>query len=101
MEEVDLTSFFVKEPGLTLALKMCPNHSQAFEEVNNSQAFTVGKTKITLFFSDEPLPGAPRHACTKFRASIRGTDCVRTNIKSYLTPKIEYTLKPSNYDAKP
>ena len=50
MEEVDLTSFFVKEPGLTLALKMCPNHSQAFEEVNNSQAFTVGKTKITLFF---------------------------------------------------
>ena len=25
----------------------------------------------------------------------------RTNIKSTLTPKIEYTLKPSNYDAKP
>ena len=25
----------------------------------------------------------------------------RTNIKSNLRPKIEYTLRPSNYDAKP
>ena len=25
----------------------------------------------------------------------------RTNITSYATPKVESTLKPSNYDAKP
>ena len=25
---------------------------------------------------NEPLPGAPKHVCTKFRANIRKTDCV-------------------------
>ena len=33
--------FFVKDLGLVLALKMRPDQSQAFKEVNNSQAFTV------------------------------------------------------------
>ena len=82
---------------------MCPDQPQAFKEVNNRQAFTVGRKKNDpFFFLDKPLAGAPRHVCTKFRANIRTTDCVyRTNIESNLTPKIEYTLKPSNYDAKP
>ena len=31
--------------GLALAPKMCPDQSQAFKEVNNSQAFTVGRRK--------------------------------------------------------
>ena len=88
---------------MALAPKMSPNQSQAFKQVNSSQAFTVGRKKHEPFFlMDELLPRASRHACTKFRANIRRTDCVgRTNIKSNLTPKIEYTLKPSNYDAKP
>ena len=38
-------SFFVKDLGLALAPKMCPDQSQAFKEVNNSQAFTVGRKK--------------------------------------------------------
>ena len=65
MEEGDIASFFVKDLGLVLAPKICPDQSQAFKEVNNIKAFTV-----------EPLPGAPRHVCTKFRANIRRTDCV-------------------------
>ena len=36
---------FVKDLKLALALKIRPDQSQAFEEVNNSQAFTVGKKK--------------------------------------------------------
>ena len=70
--------FFVTDLGLALAPKMCPDQSQAFTEASNSQSFTVGrKEKMTrIFFLDEPLPGAPRHVCTKFRAGFRRTDCV-------------------------
>ena len=64
--------FFVKDLGRALATKMCPDQSQTFEEVNNSQAFTVGRRQNDpFFFLDEPLPGAPRHVCTKFPANIR------------------------------
>ena len=97
------TPFFVKDLGLALEPKMCLDQSQAFKEVNNGQAFTVGRKKINLFFfQGEPLPGASRHVCAKFRANIRRTNCVHTtNIRSNLTPEIEYTLKPSNCDAQP
>ena len=78
MDDGDIAIFFVKDLGLALAPKMCPDQSQAFKEVNNSQAFTVGrKTNDPSFFLDEPLPGAPRHVCTKFRANIGRTDRVR------------------------
>ena len=86
--------FLVKGPGLALAPKMCPDQSQAFKEVTNSQAFIL----------DGPLPGAPRHVCTKFVVFSRKYSqnwLRRTNFMSNLTPKIEYTLKQSNYDAKP
>ena len=42
--------FFVKDLGLALAPKMYPDRSQAFKEVNNSQAFTVGRKKTSHFF---------------------------------------------------
>ena len=99
VEEGDIASFFVMDLGLALAPKMCLDQSQAFNEVNNRQAFTVRKN-YPLFFLDEPLPGAPRHVFTTYHANVQITDC-RTNTKSNLTPKIEYTLKPSTYDAKP
>ena len=76
MEEGDIASFFVKDLGLALAPKMCPDQSQAFKEVNNSRAFTVGRRKKRTFFLDEPVPGAPRYVCKTFRANIRGSDCV-------------------------
>ena len=41
---------FVKDLKLALALKIRPDQSQAFEEVNNSQAFTVGKKKKKHIF---------------------------------------------------
>ena len=63
-----MASFFVKGLGLALATKMCPDQSQAFKEVNNSQAFIVGREKKRpIFFLDETLPGVPRHVCTQFR----------------------------------
>ena len=70
------SQLFVKDLGLALAQKMCPDQSQAFKVVYNSQAFTVGRKRNDLFFLDEPLPGAPRHVCTKVRANIRRTECV-------------------------
>ena len=54
---------------------------------------------MSLFFLGEPLPGAPSHVCTKFRANIRRTDCVGPILNH--TREIEHALKPSNYDAKP
>ena len=43
-------SFSVKDLGLALAPKMCPDQSQAFKEVNNSHAFIAGRKKMALFF---------------------------------------------------
>ena len=40
---------FVKDLGLALVPKMCPDKSQAFKEVNNSQAFTVERKKKSRF----------------------------------------------------
>ena len=61
MKEGDIASFFVKDLGLALAPKMCPDLSKAFKEVNNSQAYRRKKKIAPFFFLDEPLPGAPRH----------------------------------------
>ena len=62
--------FLVKDLGLALAPKTCPDQSEALKEVNNShnnsRAFTVTRKNITHFLLNEPLPGAPRHVCTKF-----------------------------------
>ena len=41
-------SVFYKDLGLALARKMCPNQSQAFKEVDSSQAFAVGR-KYSFF----------------------------------------------------
>ena len=63
MEEGDIAGFYVKDGlGLALALKICPDQSQAFKEVNDSQAFP--QEKKHTFFLNEPLPGAPRHVGT-------------------------------------
>ena len=35
VEEGDIAIFFVKDVGLALAPKMCPDQSQTFKEVNN------------------------------------------------------------------
>ena len=44
--------FFVRDLGLALASKVCPDQSQTFKEVNNRLAFTgIKKKKMThLFF---------------------------------------------------
>ena len=92
--------FFVEDLRLALTLKMCSDQSHAFKEVSNCQGFTVGRKKITPFFSERAASRCSlRHVCTKFRANIRRTDCIGP--KSFLTPEFEHALKPSNYDAKP
>ena len=73
VEEGDTANSFDKDLALALAPKMCPDQSQAFKKVNNSQAFTVGRKKKKL---SEPLPVVPRHVCTKFSTNIRRTACV-------------------------
>ena len=101
-EEGDIASFFVKDLGLALAPKMYPDQSQAFKEVNNSQAFAIGRKEWPILFLDEPLPGAPRHVSSKVsRKYSKNWLRTRTSIKSNLTPEIEKTPNPSNYDAKP
>ena len=76
MEEGDIASFSIKDLGLALTSKMCPDQSQAFKEVSNSQVFDVGRSKNTFFFLNELLPGSARQVCTKFSANIGRTDCV-------------------------
>lgn len=54
--------------------KMGPDQSHAFEEANISQTFQRGKANVLLsFFSNEPLPGGPRHS---FHANTQITDWV-------------------------
>ena len=96
MEEGGITTFFVKDLGLALAPKMRPDQSQTFKEVNNSPAFTVGRKK--------KRPAASRCSKACFHEVSRKYSknrLRRTNIKPNLTPEIEFTLKSSNYDAKP
>ena len=84
MEEGDIYSSFIKGLGLALAPKRCPDQSQAFKEVNNSQE---EEKQMTHFVLAEPLPGAPRHVCAKFRANARRTDCVGPIISQIKRPK--------------
>ena len=87
MKEGVIACFFVKDLGLALAPKVCPGQSQALKKVNNSQAFTVGRKTSDPFFLDEPLPGASRHVCAKFRANIRRTGCVGPILSQIYRPK--------------
>ena len=103
-EEGGIASFFGKVLGLVLAPKMCPHQSQGFKEVNISQAFTVGRRKNAIFFSGRAASRCSKTSLYKVsrKYSKNCKNCMRrTRIKSNLTPKIENTLKPSNYDAKP
>ena len=60
--------FVVNDLGLTLAPKMCPDKSQAFKEISNSQAFTVEEIKKSNGQNRIhpearwPKPGTPFHA---------------------------------------
>ena len=62
LKSVTWPDFSTKDLGLALAPKICPDQSQAFKEVNDSQAFP--QEKKHTFFLNEPLPGAPRHVGT-------------------------------------
>ena len=100
VEAGDIAVFFVKELGLALAPKTCPDQSQAFTEVNNNRAFTVGRKKKS--FSSRRAASRCSKACLhKVSRKYSENWLLRTNIKSNLTPKIEFTLKPRNHDAKP
>ena len=101
LEEGDMAFFFVTDLGLALAPKMCPDQSQAFKEVNDSQAFTVGRKKMTHFFSGRAASRCSKACLYKVSRKHSKNWLRRTSIKSNLTPEIECTLKLSNYEAKP
>ena len=100
----------VKGQGLALAPKIVPNNHRP-SKVNNSRAFTVdseGK-KMTHFFRSY---NRRKKTCPFFsgRAACRCSNkaCLcnlsRKYSKNWLRrtkSNIRYTLKPSNYDAKP
>ena len=98
--EGDIASFFVKDLGWALASKMS-RPSQALKEVNTSQAFTVGRKKTNHFCSDQAASRFSEACWYKVLRKYSKNWLRETNIKSYLTPKIDSTLKSSNYDAKP
>ena len=51
MVEGDIAIFFVKDLGLALAPKMCPNQSQTFKRSNIDRHLTaVGRKKMSHFF---------------------------------------------------
>ena len=90
-ERGERSHFLVKDLGLALARKMCPDQSQAFKGVNHGQANTVGEKENGMSsFLAEPLSGAPRHVRRKFGANIRTTDSVGPvlsqieNLKNYI-----------------
>ena len=102
MEEGDTASFLIKDPDVALGLapKMCPTQSRAFYEVNNSQAFTVGRTQFTpLFWTSrfQVLQGMFKQSSRKYST----TSLRRINVKTNLTPRNGWTQKPSIYDDKP
>ena len=57
---------FFNDLGLALAPKMVPDQSQAFEEVNYSQAFTVGWKKGPIFFSERAASRCSKERLHKF-----------------------------------
>ena len=69
MKEGDIASFFVKDLGLALAPKMCPDLSKAFKEVNNSQAYRR-KKKIAPFFFLTSRFQVLQGMFVKFRANV-------------------------------
>ena len=93
--------FFVKDPGLALAPKMCPDQSQTFKEVNNSQAFTVGRKKNVPLFSERAASRCSKAWLYRVSRKYSKNWLRRTSIRSNWTPKIDHTLQPRNYDAKP
>ena len=76
----DITSLFVKGPRTGASAEDVSRSItglQRGQRGHSSQGIFRRKKKNEPFiFLDEPLPGAPSHVCTKFRANIRRTDCV-------------------------
>ena len=100
VEAGDIASVFVKDLGLALPPTMCPEQSRAFK-VNNIQAFTVGRKTKSHFFSGQAASTCSKECLYKVSRKHSENWLRRANIKPNLTPKIEYPLKPSYYDAKP
>ena len=95
------SQFFCLGPiiGLALAPKMCPDQSQAFKEFNTSKAFAVGRKKLPRFVSGRAASRCSKACLYEVSRNYSKNWLRRTNIKPNLTSTIDYTLKPSNYDA--
>ena len=72
MEEGDIATFFAQDVGLALVVKTCPHRPQAFENVNNGQAFRWENHFFFFFFFDAAGFQVPQGMPTKKkRANIR------------------------------
>ena len=99
MKEGGIASFFVKDLGLVLAPKMCPDQSQVFTEVNISQAFPWEENFNFPFLFYKWAASRCSKACFyKVSRKYSKNWLRKANIRSFLALKIESTLI---YDTKP
>ena len=75
VEEGDIAKVFVEDVGLGAGAEIASRPITGLQRGRQQAGVFAGRCFFFLiFFLNEPLPGAPRHARTKFRANIR-TDC--------------------------
>ena len=75
--------------GRALVSKTCPHRPQAFEKVNHGQAFPQENISFfDFFFLNEPIACTLKHACTRFRANVRRSDCVGPILCHIYRPKL-------------
>ena len=57
---------FAQDLGLALVAKTCSRRPQASKRVNSGQTFPLETSIVFFLFSNEPIAGSMRHACTFF-----------------------------------
>ena len=76
-----------------LVVQTRPHRPQAIKKLEIVRRFLRKKIKIK---TNEATVGTPRHVCKSFTQTFEDLTCL-LNIKWNITPKLDPTLKPSNY----
>ena len=87
--EGDMARFFVKDLGLALAPKMCPDQSQASKMLIRVRRLPQEEKKKAIF-SDWAACRCPKACLYEVQHKYSKNWLRRTNIKSFLTPKIKF-----------
>ena len=93
--------FFVKDRGLALAPRMCPRPITDLQTGQILIGIYCRKKKWAIFFSGPAASRCSKACLYKISRKNSKNWMRRSNNESNFTPKIEYILKTSNYNAKP